>query len=163
MAIVAFLAAVPLLVAGCGGSDGEPAAAAPGAGEIVVAGERALAPRFNLTEGDFAPGGKYVSADEVKRELDRGAELILLDARLGAYFAASHIPGAVSIPYYEVEDRLDELPKDTWIVAYCSGSGTVTEATSAVKRLLASGYENVAVLDEGYPGWESRGYPTTAA
>jgi len=36
-------------------------------------------------------------------------------------FAAGHIPGAASIPLAELAERLDELPRDVEIVAYCRG------------------------------------------
>lgn len=43
----------------------------------------------------------------------------LLDVRTSEEFAADHIPGAISIPVDELRTRLDELPRDRQIVAYC--------------------------------------------
>jgi NADPH-dependent 2,4-dienoyl-CoA reductase/sulfur reductase-like enzyme/rhodanese-related sulfurtransferase len=44
---------------------------------------------------------------------------IVLDVRTGQEFAAGHIPGAVNIPIDQLRDRLDELPRDVPIAAYC--------------------------------------------
>jgi rhodanese-related sulfurtransferase len=115
---------------------------------------REAGPEFSLEEG------LYVGVEEVKRALDRRADFILLDARASSDFEVSHITGAVSVPYYEVEKHLAKLPKDAWIVAYCSCPRA--EAESAVDVLRENGYTRTSVLYEGYPEWESRGYPTSS-
>jgi NADPH-dependent 2,4-dienoyl-CoA reductase/sulfur reductase-like enzyme/rhodanese-related sulfurtransferase len=43
----------------------------------------------------------------------------LLDVRTEAEFAAGHIPDATNIPVDELRSRLDQLPQDRRIVAYC--------------------------------------------
>ena len=43
----------------------------------------------------------------------------LLDVRSPQEFAAGHVPGAVNISVDELRDRLDELPQDQTIIAYC--------------------------------------------
>lgn len=43
----------------------------------------------------------------------------LLDVRTAEEFAAGHIPDAVNIPVDELRSRLNELPNDRQIVAYC--------------------------------------------
>lgn len=43
----------------------------------------------------------------------------LLDVRTADEFAAGHIPGALLIPVDELRARLQELPRDREIVAYC--------------------------------------------
>lgn len=44
---------------------------------------------------------------------------IILDVRGRPAYEQGHIAGAVSIPDAETESRLNELPKDRLIVAYC--------------------------------------------
>ncbi len=46
-------------------------------------------------------------------------EVLLLDVRTPAEFAAGHIPRAVNIPVDELRSRLSELPKEKPIVTYC--------------------------------------------
>jgi NADPH-dependent 2,4-dienoyl-CoA reductase/sulfur reductase-like enzyme/rhodanese-related sulfurtransferase len=43
----------------------------------------------------------------------------LLDVRMPQEFDAGHIPGAVNIPVDDLRSRLDELPRDRIIAAYC--------------------------------------------
>ncbi len=50
-----------------------------------------------------------------------GGDVAVVDVRPAEEFAAGHIPGAASIPLAELAERLDELPRDVEIVAYCRG------------------------------------------
>ena len=68
-----------------------------------------------------------------------------------------HIPGAISMPYYEMK-RIEEVPNDgTWVLAYCAcphhASGEVVDA------LRKLGYAKTAVIDEGITFWKQKGYP----
>jgi hypothetical protein len=45
---------------------------------------------------------------------------VFVDVRDQLYYQDGHIPGALSIPLNQVEDRLDELNKDDWIILYCT-------------------------------------------
>ena len=109
--------------------------------------------------GDEARFTLYVSIEELKRELDRGADFVLLDARSRGDYLFDHITGAVSMPFFEVEERFSELPMNKWIVAYCACPRA--EAESAVHVLQEKGFDQVAVMYEGYFEWRDRGYPTT--
>lgn len=104
--------------------------------------------------------GRYVAAELVKAQLEKGAKMVFLDARPTSDWLKSHIPGALPFPYYDTEKMIASLPKDgTWIIAYCAcphaASGTVMDA------LRAQGFDNTAVLDEGILVWTARGYPLT--
>jgi cytochrome c oxidase cbb3-type subunit 3/ubiquinol-cytochrome c reductase cytochrome c subunit len=99
----------------------------------------------------------FVPADQVKAEIDRGAALVLLDARAPSDYVASHIRGAVDVPFYEVEAYMPELPRDRFIVTYC---GCPHAASGKARDVLKqNGYPRVAVLDEGFYVWRDRGYP----
>ena len=108
-------------------------------------------PDFVLTEDRFVP------VDDVKAAMDAGHKLIMLDARAHADYVDGHITGAISIPFYEIEDIIDELPKDTWIVSYCGCPHTLSGL--AFDALADAGFDKLAVLDEGYYVWVERGYP----
>jgi 3-mercaptopyruvate sulfurtransferase SseA len=60
-----------------------------------------------------------VSLDEAKAAFDAG-EAVFLDVRHPDDFAASHIPGALSMPLSELETRLDELEPGDWVITYCT-------------------------------------------
>lgn len=60
-----------------------------------------------------------VSLEEAKRAF--GSETaIFVDVRASASYAAGHIPGALSIPLAELEQRRNELDPQAWIITYCT-------------------------------------------
>ena len=91
-----------------------------------------------------------ISAAELRTRLQNG-EVVLLDARPGNEYAAGHIPGALSFPLADLERRLDELPADLPIVAYCRGPYCVI-ADQAL-ALLASRGRQTYRLEEGVAEW----------
>jgi rhodanese-related sulfurtransferase len=78
--------------------------------------------------------------------------VVLVDVRPAEEYAAGHIEGARSIPLDELERRLEELPKDAEIVAYCRGP-FCAYAHEAVRRLQVSG-RSARRLEEGWPEWQ---------
>jgi rhodanese-related sulfurtransferase len=87
----------------------------------------------------------------------RAGEVTLLDVRPVEEYRAAHIAGAVSLPLKDLERRLDSLPEQGDIVAYCRGPYCVL-APDAVKLLRARGYRAFA-LSDGVAEWRSRGLP----
>jgi rhodanese-related sulfurtransferase len=65
---------------------------------------------------------KRISLAEVKKRLDRGEPIFFIDTRNFHDWGASdvQIPGARRIHYSELEQHLDELPRDRLIVTYCT-------------------------------------------
>ncbi|MCK6624592.1 MAG: metalloregulator ArsR/SmtB family transcription factor [Anaerolineae bacterium] len=96
-----------------------------------------------------------ISSDELLLRL-RSGEVILLDVRPTEEYEAGHLPEAVSIPVDELERRLNELPPDKTIVAYCRGPYCVY-ADDALALLLERGWQ-VARLEEGVAEWQEAGY-----
>lgn len=100
----------------------------------------------------------YVTVNALKGALDRGSRIILLDARAPSAWAVRHIPGAVPLPYFDVEKKASQLPSDgTWMVAYCECPTAL--AKHVVDALRTKGFNNTAVLDEGLSGWVYRRFP----
>lgn len=113
-------------------------------------------------EPDFELGAEFIGVDTVKTELvDRGARMVLIDARPTSDYALEHITGAVSIPFFEIASRLSEIPDDTWVISYCGCPHD--ESGMVAKAIRDSGHPKVAVLDEGYFVWLDKGYPVTQA
>lgn len=114
-------------------------------------------------EGDdpvFDPDPRFVSVDTLKAAMDAEAKMLILDARPPTDYVDRHIKGAASLPFYDVQNHLDEIPRDVWIVTYCACPHAESEAAADV--LLGAGFANVRVLDEGFNVWVERGYPTVA-
>ncbi len=97
------------------------------------------------------------SADVVKRELDRGAKMAILDARAPSDYTTEHIAGAVSVPFYNPEPYFPGLPRDTWLVCYCGCPHA--ESGTLARKLLAEGFTKVTIIDEGLGYWRSHHYP----
>jgi cytochrome c oxidase cbb3-type subunit 3 len=119
----------------------------------IVLNPKGKAPTFTLDAAEK----RYVPAAEVKKALDEKRKLIIVDARPPSDWQAMHIPGAISIPYYDMS-RIADLPKDgTWILTYCAcphhASGIVLD------ELRKQGFTNTAVIDEGILFWSQQGYP----
>ena len=87
----------------------------------------------------------------------QAGEVVILDVRPRVEFAAGHIQGAQSVPLEELEARLDEIPDDADVVAYCRGPYCVF-AHEAVRRLRAAG-RNARRLEGGWPEWRLAGLP----
>jgi rhodanese-related sulfurtransferase len=92
-----------------------------------------------------------ISAPELRERLHRG-DVFLLDARPRVEYNAGHIPGAVSMPLAELERRLDELPPDIPIVAYCRGPYCVI-ADYALELIASHGFQTLR-LEEGVVEWQ---------
>jgi mono/diheme cytochrome c family protein/rhodanese-related sulfurtransferase len=103
---------------------------------------------------------RYVSVDEVKQALADKRRIVIVDARPPSDWMRAHITGAVSIPYHDL-GRLDEIPKDVWVVAYCACPHHLSGIV--VDELRKRGHRRALVLDEGILEWHRRGYPVTAA
>ena len=100
-----------------------------------------------------------VDAGELLERM-RSDEVVVLDVRPRDEYQAGHIPGALSIPADELEQRLSEIAPDREVVAYCRGPYCVL-AVRAVDTLRAAGYR-VRRLEVGLPEWRAEGLAVTA-
>jgi rhodanese-related sulfurtransferase/DNA-binding transcriptional ArsR family regulator len=96
-----------------------------------------------------------VTREELVRRLRDGERLVVLDVRPATEHAAGHVPGAVSIPVQELQQRLAELPPDQEIVAYCRGPYCAF-AHEAVELLRREGFV-ARRLEDGWPEWAAAG------
>ncbi|MER8395484.1 metalloregulator ArsR/SmtB family transcription factor [Mesorhizobium sp. M0045] len=101
-----------------------------------------------------------VSREELVSRLRDGL-VTVLDVRSEDEFALGHLPGALNIPFAELENRLAELPANREVIAYCRGPYCVL-SFEAVAALRARGYV-AHRLEDGYPDWKAAGLPIEAA
>lgn len=102
---------------------------------------------------------RAVAREELAGLLARG-EVVVVDVRPAAEYAAGHIPGARSVPPGEVEHLLRDLPEEAEVVAYCRGPYCVY-ADDAVRALTRSG-RRARRLEDGFPEWKRAGLPVAA-
>jgi rhodanese-related sulfurtransferase/DNA-binding transcriptional ArsR family regulator len=101
-----------------------------------------------------------VAGDELVRRV-RSGEVTLLDVRPVEEYEAGHLPGARSIPIAELAERLQEVPKDRDVVAYCRGPYCVM-AVEAVEILRRRGF-TAHRLESGVADWRARGWRVVVA
>ncbi|HTV89556.1 MAG TPA: rhodanese-like domain-containing protein [Stellaceae bacterium] len=103
-------------------------------------------------------GTPHISAAELKRRLDAGQEVLIVDSRPMAEFRNMSIPGAVDCPgaelVYRVPDRLRSA--DSLVVVNCAGR---TRSIIGAQSLRNAGLPNpVLALENGTMGWELAGF-----
>jgi rhodanese-related sulfurtransferase len=81
----------------------------------------------------------------------------VMDVRPREEYAAAHLPEAVCIPLDELDGRIDEIPHDRLVIAYCRGPYCEL-ADEAVERLAGRGIRAFR-LEDGPPDWENGGLP----
>ena len=85
---------------------------------------------------------EQITPEEAKKIMDSGEEHIILDTREQYDFDVGHIPGAILIPYTEIENKADEMlpDKDKLILVYCRSGRRSKIAAESLAKL---GYTNV--------------------
>lgn len=115
--------------------------------------------RHALLDRDDAPVVEVRRGELLERA--QTGKLVLLDVRPAEEFAAGHIPGARSIPVHELTERLDEVPEDAEVVAYCRGEFCVMSRDAV--ELLRRHRRRATVLAEGMLEWRAAGQPIVSS
>ena len=106
-----------------------------------------------------AASAESVSQAELLARLERkDPDLVVLDVRTPAEFAAGHVPGARNVSHDLLSSRLAELAplRDKQVVLYCrSGRRTLL----AADVLHAAGFTRLAHLEGDYLAWEAEHRP----
>ena len=107
-----------------------------------------------------------ISLAEVEKLVVQGPEkgkYFLFDSRPAPRFKEWAIPTAVSLPFPDFDNNLDQLPtdKEALIVFYCSGI-TCNMSPGSQKKAKALGYKNVKVFVEGTPAWTTKNFGVVA-
>jgi rhodanese-related sulfurtransferase len=102
----------------------------------------------------------WIEANELKRRLDRGEAVTIVDVRGHDEFVGSlgHIATARNIPIAELESRLAELAglERGPIVLVCR---TDKRSAMAARTLRAAGFAQINVLRRGMEQWNETGLP----
>jgi rhodanese-related sulfurtransferase len=73
-------------------------------------------------------------------------DVTILDVRTPAEYEAWHIPEAILMPYTELRERLDEVPRDKPVYTYCRSGFRSYIAYCTLKQ---DGWDDVAFLSGG--------------
>jgi sulfur-carrier protein adenylyltransferase/sulfurtransferase len=94
-----------------------------------------------------------VQPEELKRWLDEGRDVVVLDVRTPLEHDIAHIEGARLVPLQELRDRLGELDPAATIVAHCHSGMRSAQAVSFLRRM---GYDRARNLAGGIDAWSTR-------
>lgn len=63
-----------------------------------------------------------ITTDEVKERMDRGEEFAFVDTRNPKAWGESDkkLPNAIRVPAEELEQHVNEIPKDRVVLTYCT-------------------------------------------
>jgi len=129
-------------------------------------------PPFCVQPMSPAPGVVTIGELELL-EMLQDPEAIVVDSRVTSHFAGGSIPGAISIPYTQAADRLDELgceidfdgfeclePKR--VALFCNGPWCGQSPTAA-RRMIEAGYppEMIHYYRGGMQVWRMLGLTVT--
>ncbi len=137
---------------------------------------------FFITSYTFGFGlPKLISAEELKKNLNREDIVILEFGNVQSYLMDGHIPGAiltekeewrifnefnqslVKKPIKEYEKMLSEkgISNDKHVIIYYKGNNLneILGAVYAYWIFHLLGHEKVSILDEGWRAWISKNYP----
>ncbi|TKX53608.1 MBL fold metallo-hydrolase [Halorubrum sp. SP3] len=102
-----------------------------------------------------------VDPDSLKRRIDAGEDVTILDARMGSDYEEWRIDGenvaSINVPYFEFlddeidDDVLDRIPDDREVTVLCAKGG----ASEYVAGALAERDYDVDHLEDGMNGWAS--------
>ena len=99
---------------------------------------------------------------KIARQIYDSGVALFVDARAREAYEDGHVPGAVSLPVGQFDEYIDsfmsEHSTDRPIVTYCSGR-TCEDSHNLALLLQESGFFDVRVFIDGFPGWETEGYP----
>ena len=103
-----------------------------------------------------------ITIEELKKMMDDGEEITVIDTQPLNVYDKGHIKGAVNIPW-KSQLRLEDvwsLPSGIPIVTYCACGPGEADSNDFAKQLMKMGYNDVKVLkDPAIEGWIKAGYP----
>jgi rhodanese-related sulfurtransferase len=98
-------------------------------------------------------GTPRIDGAELRRRIEAGAPLVIVDSRPFEDFHAATVPGALNVPLAELIHRIGDLlpDRETQVVVHCGGK---TRGILGAQSLINAGLENpVMSLDEGTMDW----------
>src|SRR5436305_777419 len=87
-----------------------------------------------------------IDLEELARLLDNSDPPRVLDVRNTAEYEEGHVPGSIHIPFAQLRERLDELPRDAPIATICKAGKRSGLAASILQR---EGFEGVIHVSRG--------------
>lgn len=100
-----------------------------------------------------------ITLQELQSKIEAG-DVTIVEALGSMYYEKEHIPGAINIPWEEVDELAPAMlpDKSADIVVYCA-SGPCQDSPREAARLEELGYTSVSDYHEGKQEWIEAGLP----
>ncbi len=95
-------------------------------------------------------------AADLRQQLERGTAPIILDVRHDDEWRVGHLPRAIHLDVGRLPMSQPSVPRDERMLVHCGHADRSTVGISVLER---HGYRNLMLLDGGYSGWQTAGYP----
>lgn len=96
---------------------------------------------------------EQITATELKKRLDAGDDIQLIDVRQPDEYNFARIEGAKLIPLGEIVKRMDEIDENRETVIHCKAGGRSAKAITALKNAGFKG--NLKNLAGGITAWSN--------
>ena len=100
-----------------------------------------------------AASGAEITAEQLKKRIDAGENLFVLDVRNPNEFQICRIPGTVLVPLPELPSRFAEVPRDREVIVHCKSG---MRSAKAIEFLKGQGYSKLANLTGGILAWAEK-------
>jgi len=91
----------------------------------------------------------YASNDYIAK-----GNIVLIDLREGGIAVEGRIPRSIPLTYEQLEERIDDIPRNAPVVLYGDDQETVLDA---LDDLRAEGFKSVSLVKGNYQGWVASG------
>lgn len=101
---------------------------------------------------------KQTTIDQVKKRMDAGEKICLIDCREESEWANGHIKGAQylgkGVIERDIETKYPDKSKE--MIFYCGGGFRSALVCETLQRM---GYQKPISMDGGWRGWNEKNYP----
>ncbi len=112
--------------------------------------------QFCGVRGEPSPAatpGSDITPEDLKRRIDSGEAVFILDVRNPEELAICRIPGSVLLPLPTLAQRLDELPRDRELIVHCKSG---VRSLKAIHLLREQGFTRLVNLKGGILAWADK-------
>ena len=93
-----------------------------------------------------------------KKQRVQKSEFLVVNVLDKSMYDDCHIADSIHVPFDEIEDFIEELPKDSKVVFYCSNY-QCTASGYAARKARELGIKNSWAYEAGMAEWYQKGYP----
>jgi len=108
----------------------------------------------------------FVDASVLKRRLDSGDDVVVVDVRTPREFEKGHVPDAVNVPLADLPTRLPAVDADLAalksepVFIHCNAEA---RAAKGARTLRDAGFTDVTVINGGFTAWRRKKFPIETA